>query len=392
MLPESLANTTPYPLGLSISHAKGVWITDTDGNNYLDMIAGIAVNNIGHSNPKVVSAIEQQANKHLHVMVYGEFEQQAQTEFANLLTQQLPESLNSVYFTNSGAEGVEGALKLAKRYKGRHEMIAFKKSYHGSTHGALSVTGNENKKYAFRPLLPGVQFIDFNQEASLNQITDKTACVIVETIQGDAGVRIPSKPFLQALRQRCTETGALLIFDEIQAGMGRTGKLFAFQHFGVVPDILVLGKALGGGIPIGAFLSSKSVMNSLTHNPPLGHITTFGGHPLACAAGKASLELLLEEDWIETAEEKGKYLQTAIENHSLVKEVRRAGLMFAIELDSPERVQKVVEYCLKNRLLTFWFLSCPESFRLSPPLCITKEELDIAINIITESFDHALHV
>lgn len=385
--PKHLAKTTPYPFGIKISHAKGSYLYDTDGKKYLDFISGIAVSNIGHGHPKVVEAIKNQADKHLHVMVYGEYEQAPQTDFANLLCSQLPSSLNQVYFVNSGAEATEGALKLAKRVTGRTQLISFNKSYHGSTHGALSVTGNEAKKYAFRPLLPDVLFLDFNDIAQLSNITKKTAAVIVEPIQGDAGVRIPSQAFMKALRDKCTETGAQLIFDEIQTGFGRTGKMFAFEHFNVTPDILTLGKALGGGLPMGAFISSAKKMELLTSDPILGHITTFGGHPLICAAGKAALEVILEDKLIDDIEKKGEILEEGLQSLH-VKEIRRKGLFFAIEMNTFEQVQQVVDYCKNHGLIGFWFLSANTSFRIAPPLNISKKEIKDALAIIQGAFSH----
>ena len=385
---EHQAQTTPFPLGIEVDHAEGVYIHAKDGKSYMDMVAGIAVTNIGHRHPKVVQAIKDQVDQYMHVMVYGEYKQSPQYLFAKKLNDVLPEELSMTYFVNSGTEANEAALKLTKRVTGRTELVAFKKSYHGSTHGSLSVTGNENKKYAFRPFLPGVTFLDFNQTDQLDQITENTAAVIIEVIQGDAGVRIPELAYLKALRERCDETGAQLIFDEIQTGFGRTGKLFAFEHYGITPDILTIGKAIGGGMPMGAMISSKEKMLMLTDNPMLGHITTFGGHPVNCAAGLANLEVLTSEiNWNEV-EEKGAYLEQKLQ-HSLVKEIRRKGLMYAIDLDSFDRVKTVVDYCLENGVLTFWFLSTDYAFRLSPPLTITYEEIDKACQVIQEGFELA---
>ena len=294
------------------------------------------------------------------------FIQDAQLHLAKTLTSLLPDSLNNVYLVNSGTEANEAAIKLAKRFTGRTEIISFRGSYHGSTHGSLSISGNETKKQAFRPLLPDVKFIQFNQVEDLQHITNKTACVIIETIQGDAGVRIPSHSYMSALRKKCSETGTLLIFDEIQCGIGRTGKMFAFEHFGVAPNILTLGKALGGGMPIGAMVADQKIMHTLTHNPMLGHITTFGGHPVVAAASNACLEVLQEEDWITQAETKGQLLENMLQGHPSIKEIRRIGLMFAIDLESEEKVGNVVTKCLENGLISFWFLSHPYSFRLSP--------------------------
>lgn len=380
------AHTTPYPIGLEVDKAEGTFIYDTSGNRYFDFISGIAVTNIGHRHPKVIEAIKSQTDKYLHVMAYGEYIQQPQTDLANKLTSLLPQNLNNTYFVNSGTEANEGALKLAKRYTGRSEIISFNKSYHGSTHGSLSVTGNEQKKYAFRPLLPDVKFLDFNVESQLDQITDKTACVIVETIQGDAGVRIPSKEYMKELRNKCSEVGSLLILDEVQTGFGRTGTLFAFEQFNIVPDILTIAKGMGGGMPIGAFISSKEIMNTLTFDPPLGHITTFGGHPVNCVAALANIDVLTSNDLLKEVEKKGKLLEELI-SHPNIKEIRRAGLMFAIEMENDEIVAKVVESCQKNGLLSFWFLSCPESFRIAPPLTVSIEEIKEASKIIKQAIE-----
>ena len=377
---QGQTNQSPYLV--DVERADGIYIWDKSGKKYMDMIAGLAVTNIGHRHPRVIEAIQHQLEKHLHVMVYGEFIQDSQLALAEKLSDLLPGQLNCSYVVNSGTEANEAAIKLAKRYTGRHEIVSFKGSYHGNTHGSLSVSGNETKKSKFRPLLPGIRFIEFNNEAELNKISENTAAVIMETIQGDAGVRIPNQSFIEKLRERCTKTGTLLIFDEVQCGIGRCGKMFAFEHFNIVPDILTLGKALGGGMPIGAFISSKEIMHSLTENPALGHITTFGGHPVNCAAARACLDVLSTENWIEQAEKKGQSLEDAIAAHPAVLEVRRLGLMFAIDLATEEAVQKIVESCKENGVITYWFLSCPKSFRLSPPLSISKDEIQTAYEII----------
>jgi acetylornithine/N-succinyldiaminopimelate aminotransferase len=378
------AKTTSNPMGIEVNRAEGVYIYDTNGKCYIDMIAGIAVSNLGHQHPEIVNAVKNQAEQYMHVMAYGEFYQMPQAKLAEKLASVLPDTLNTTFFVNSGTEANEAALKLAKRYTGRSEIISFHKSYHGSTHGSLSVTGNEVKKYAFRPLLPQVKFIEFNAIAQLDNITDKIACVIVETVQGDAGVRIPDKNFLQALKKKCSEKGALLILDEIQTGFGRTGTLFAFEQFGVVPDILTIAKAMGGGMPIGAFVSDKKIMDALTHDPELGHITTFGGHPVCCAAALANLEILTSTDIISQVKHKGELLKNTI-NHPNIVEIRQIGLMFAVELKNEEAVAKVVMNCLENGVIGFWFLSSKNSFRLAPPLIITDEQIIIAGNIIRES-------
>lgn len=353
----------------------------------MDMIAGVAVNNIGHSHPKVIRAIKEQVDRHLHVMVYGEFVQDAPLQFARRLSSLLPESLNAVYAVNSGTEANEAALKLAKRVTGRSELVSFRGSYHGSTHGSMSVSGNETKKEAFRPLLPDVRFLKFNDLADLTQITKKTAGVIVETIQGDAGVRIPTKDFLSQLRARCFEVGALLIFDEIQCGIGRTGSLFAFEQFNVVPDILTLGKALGGGMPIGALVASTELLNAFTFNPMLGHITTFGGHPVVCAAANACLEVMSTEIDFTEVERLGALLESLVGADPEIIEIRRIGMLFAFDMTSFERVEKVVKRCLEKGLISFWFLSHPYSFRLSPPLNITEDEIRQAAKIILEAIE-----
>jgi acetylornithine/succinyldiaminopimelate/putrescine aminotransferase len=376
--------TSPFPFLIEVESAEGIYIYDKSGKQYTDLISGVAVNNIGHRHPKVVEAIKNQVDKHLHVMVYGEFVQDSQVDLANKLKAVLPESLNCIYAVNSGTEANEAAIKLAKRVTGRMEIVSFRGSYHGSTNGSLSISGNEVKKKAFRPLMPEVRFIHLNNYEELNQISEKTAGVILETIQGDAGVRIPKDDYMVALRKRCNEVGALLIFDEIQCGMGRTGKLFAFEHFNVIPDILTLGKALGGGMPIGALVSSTDNLSLFTHNPMLGHITTFGGHPVVCAAAAATLNVLQSEiNWVQV-EKIGSYIEKELGSLPQIKEVRRKGLMFAFDMESAEIVNKVVEECLEKGIITFWFLSHPYSFRLSPPLTITMEETRQSVSIITE--------
>ncbi len=383
---EILAQTSPSPMGLSIKHAQGSYIFDTNDKAYLDFTSGIAVSSLGHGHPKIKEAIKAQVDKHLHVMVYGEFIQEAQTQLGKKLIELLPADLSQVYFVNSGTEANEGALKLAKRFTNRTEIISFDKSYHGSTHGSLSVSGNEDKKYAFRPLLPDVKFIPFNCQTSLEAITQRTACVIAETVQGDAGIRIPSQAFMQALRKKCDLTGTLLVLDEIQCGIGRTGKMFAFEHFGITPDILTIGKAFGGGMPIGAFVSSKEIMGKLSSDPALGHITTFGGHPLPCSAALAALKVMEEECVTDQVEEKGATLETMLQ-HREVKEIRRIGLFMAIDLSSAEKVQHVVDYCKDHGVLSFWFLSCPNSFRIAPPLNISTEDLKKGALVIQKAFD-----
>jgi acetylornithine/succinyldiaminopimelate/putrescine aminotransferase len=382
-----LAQTNEHPFLLQVERAEGIYIYDKSGAVFMDMIAGVAVNNIGHCHPKVISAIKNQVDKHMHVMVYGEFVQEAQNEFGKILLELLPEKLDCVYSVNSGTEANEAAIKLAKRKTGRMELIAFTGAYHGSTNGSLSISSNETKKQAYRPLLPEVRFLEWNDAAQLINITNKTAGVIIETIQGDAGVRIPSKEFMSLLRKRCDEVGALLIFDEIQCGMGRTGKIFAFEHFGITPDILTLGKALGGGMPVGALVSSKEIMSVFTNNPMLGHITTFGGHPVICAAAAATLEVLKTEINLVEVERLGLLIEKKLLSHTSIKAIRRIGLMFAFDMESAEIVTKLVEKCMEKGLITFWFLSNPHSFRLSPPLNITEDQVNEATKLILEALD-----
>lgn len=382
-----LGQTTPFPFLVEVERAEGIYIYDKQGKAYMDMISGVAVNNIGHRHPKVVSALKNQIDKYLHVMVYGEFIQDAQQLLVKELLEVLPSKLDGVYVVNSGTEAIEAALKLAKRVTGRTELVSFRGSYHGSTHGSMSVSGNEIKKQAFRPLLPDVQFLQHNELADLERITERTAGVILETIQGDAGVRRPSVTFMRALRQRCDEVGAMLILDEIQCGMGRTGKLFAFEHFGIVPDILTLGKALGGGMPIGALVSSQENLMEFTHAPMLGHITTFGGHPVISAAAAAAVQVLKSEINWNTLEEKAQRFEDRFRQHPELIEIRRVGMMFAFDMVSAERVERVVSRCMEKGLITFWFLSHPYSFRLSPPLTITEDELNLAADLILQAIE-----
>lgn len=382
-----LGQTSPFPFLIEVERAEGSFIYDKNGKAYLDMIAGVAVNNIGHRHPKVVAALQAQLEKHLHVMVYGEFIQDAQQDLVRQLLEVLPDTLNGVYVVNSGTEAIEAALKLAKRATGRTELVSFKGSYHGSTHGSMSVSANEVKKIAFRPLLPDVRILPHNEIEALAQITKRTAGVLIETIQGDAGVRRPSAAFMQALRARCTEVGALLIFDEIQCGMGRTGSIFAFEQFAVVPDVLTLGKALGGGMPIGALVAAQQHLNLFTHAPMLGHITTFGGHPMVCAAAAATIEVLRTEINFELLEANASAFAQKIAEHPAVLAHRRVGAMFAFDLKDADAVEKVVNNCLQNGVITFWFLSHPYSFRLSPPLNLAQKEWDLAANVIISALD-----
>ena len=382
---QHLGQTNPFPFLIEVKEARGIYIYDVDGKEYMDLIAGLAVNAIGHCHPKVVAAIKKQIDSHMHVMVYGEFVQAAQNQMAQRLISMLPSNLNAVYPVNSGTEANEAAIKLVKRATQRTEIVAFNGAYHGSTNGSLSISSNEKKKQAFQPLLPGIKFIDLNDEEQLNQITSATAGVFLETIQGDAGVRIPDISFIKALRNRCSEVGALLVFDEIQCGLGRTGKIFAFEHYHVVPDILTLGKALGGGMPIGALVSSNELLHHFAHSPMLGHITTFGGHPVICAAANAFLEVLESEIDLLEVERLGKILEDIIGANGEIIAIRRMGLLFAFDMISEQRVEKVVKRCLEKGLITFWFLSHPTSFRLAPPLNITEKEILRAGYLIVEA-------
>jgi acetylornithine/succinyldiaminopimelate/putrescine aminotransferase len=381
------AQTTNFPLLLEFERAEGIYMYDPNGRAYIDLISGIGVSSIGHGNPYVIDAVKQQLDKYMHLMVYGEYVQTPQVRFAEKLVAQLPESLNSVYFVNSGAEAVEGALKLAKRFTGRNQVISCYNSYHGSTHGALSVMGNEEYKQAYRPLLPGMNFIRFNHPGDLNMITQETACVIIETLQGEAGIRVADTGYMQTLREHCSQTGTLLILDEIQAAFGRTGKLFCFEHYHIVPDILLLAKALGGGMPVGAFISSRQIMGALKENPMLGHITTFGGHPVCCAAGLAALEVLLDNKLIDEVEAKENLFRQLLV-HPAIKEVRGKGLMLAIELESFDLNKKIIDRCIENGVVVDWFLHCSNSMRIAPPLIITDEEIRKACAVILEAIEH----
>lgn len=375
------AQTSFTPRMLHIERAEGVYLYGPDDKPYIDFVSGFAVSNVGHRHPKVVQAIKDQVDKYMHLAVYGEYIQSPQVLYATKIVSVLPETINSVYFVNSGAEATEGALKLAKKYTGRKKIISCNKAYHGSTHGALSVMGNEYYKDAYQPLLPGVEFIEFNKAEDLLKIDTDTACVIMETIQGEAGVRVPDLTYMQALRKRCTETGTLLILDEIQTGFGRTGKLFAFEHYAISPDILLLAKGIGGGMPIGAFCASRDIMSTLADNPILGHITTFGGHPVCCAAGLATLTAIMDENMMEGIDEKEALLRRELV-HPAIKEVRGQGLMLCIQLDSFAQVEQVSKLCIQNGVIVDWFLHCDTALRIAPPLVITHEEIVRACNVI----------
>jgi acetylornithine/succinyldiaminopimelate/putrescine aminotransferase len=375
------AQTSDSPLLLEFVRAKGIQITDVNGKNYLDLIAGIGVSNVGHCHPNVVKAVQKQAETYMHLMVYGEFVQSPQVNFATALAKVLPNRLNCTYFVNSGAEAVEGAMKLAKRFTGRTEIISCYYSYHGSTQGALSLMSSEEFKQAFRPLLPHINHIVFNQTEDLQRINERTAAVFVETIQGEAGIRIADKDYLLALRKRCDETGTLLVLDEIQCGFGRTGKMFGFEHYGIEPDILLLAKGIGGGMPIGAFISSREMMSVFTNKPVLGHLTTFGGHPVSCAAGLATLNTLIDEGLVEGVLAKGQRFKELLK-HPAIKEVRSLGLMIAIEFESFSFNKAVIDACIADGVITDWFLHCDKSMRIAPPLIITEAEIDYACEII----------
>jgi acetylornithine/succinyldiaminopimelate/putrescine aminotransferase len=386
---QHVAQTSPSPLMIEVDHSEGMYLYSPEGKAYMDLIAGIGVSALGHRHPKVVEAAKSQLDKYLHTIVYGEFVLSPQVELAQLLAEQLPDPLDSTYFVNSGSEATEGAMKLAKRYTGRHEIIACKKAYHGSTQGSASLMWPKDFTQAYHPLLPGIKHIEFNCDVCLNQITEKTAAVVVETVQAEWGVRPPLKGYLKKLRDRCTEVGALLILDEIQAGMGRTGSLFAFQQHDIVPDILLLAKGLGGGMPIGAFIAPKHIMDSLSANPILGHITTFGGHPVCCAAAKATVQELIEGDWIAQVPKKAALFRALLQ-HDAIIEVRNAGLLMAVQMESFDFIQKVIHHCLEKGLITDWFLFNSESLRIAPPLIISEEEIRKACQIILESIEEAL--
>jgi acetylornithine/succinyldiaminopimelate/putrescine aminotransferase len=386
---KHVAQTSPAPLAIEVVRADCATLFDAQGKEYIDLIGGISVANIGHRHPKVIEAIRAQTDAYLHVMVYGEMIESPQVRYAAALAKHLPENLQSVYFTNSGAEATEGAMKLAKRVTGRTKMIAFNKSYHGSTQGALSLLGDEYYRNAFRPLLPDIWHYDLNDIAAVDAIDSQTACVVMETVQAESGVVKPNLDFIKAVRKKCTETGALLIFDEIQAGFGRTGLLWAFSAIGVIPDVLLLGKALGGGMPLGAFITDKKWMDQLTDRPVLGHITTFGGHPVCCAAGLAAFEALLDEKWIDQVHEKEQLLLGALV-HSTIVSVRSAGLWMGVEFASAENCKKVIDYLLDKGVLTDWFLFAPHCLRISPPLIIHPEQLKKAAALITEACDVVL--
>ena len=387
---EHVGQTSPSPMMVEVERAEGSFFYTPEGKRYFDLVAGVSVSNVGHANPEVVRAVQEQAAKYMHVMVYGEMVERPQVEYARRIAELLPGNLDCVYFVNSGAEAVEVALKLAKRYTGRTELISMRRAYHGSTHGAMSMMGTpegEEWKSEFRPLLPDVKSIEFNSFEDLQQITQRTAGVLCEVVQGEAGVRLPNPEWLRALRARCSEVGALLIFDEIQTGMGRTGKMFASTKYGVTPDVVCLAKAFGGGMPLGGVAANREVLYSFTNNPCLGHITTFGGHPVCCAAGLAALNYLINNNIVDSVERKGELFEEHIKHHSRILEIRRSGLLLALELGKPEYLYRLMEIFKEEGIMSDWFLYCDTAFRISPPLTISEAEIEECCEIITRSLD-----
>lgn len=382
-----IAQTSDSPMALEISKAKGCYIYTSSGKSYLDFISGIAVSSLGHGHPKIIKALHEQIDRHLHVMVYGEYIQKPQLEFAQLLLDQLPDSMEQIYLVNSGTEANEGALKLAKKYTGRSKLVAFKNSYHGDTQGSLSVTGRDIYRDPYLPLLPDVHFGEFNSGLALDLIDDETAAVILEPIQGEGGIIPADKKWLASLRKKCNEHNALLIFDEIQSGFGRTGKLFAFEHYGVTPDILCMAKAMGGGMPIGGFVSSKQIFQTFKYDPPLNHVTTFGGHPVSCAAAHANLKELLEGSYFNRAQEIETIMKSGLKGKG-IKEVRGMGAMLGLELESVELTKHVVDYCFENEILLGWTLHSNQLIRLAPPLIISDEQLNFVINTILSALNN----
>ena len=386
---NNVAQTSDMPLMLEIESAKGVYMYDTSGKSYLDLISGISVSNVGHCHPKVVQAIQEQSAKFMHLMVYGEYVYSPQVKLSQLLCENLPETLNNVYLVNSGTEATEGAMKLAKRYTGRSEVIGFLQSYHGSTQGSLSIIGDEYFKKNYRPLIPDTRSLKYNNEEDLQLITERTACVFAEVVQAESGINPATPAFLTALRERCTEVGALLVFDEIQTGFGRTGTLFAFEQYQVVPDILLIAKGMGGGLPIGAFISDRKKMEVFQDNPFLGHITTFGGNPVTCAASLAVLKILLEEDHLGKVKEKEQLFRKNLV-HSKIRNIRSKGLIMALEFENFDETKKVIDCCIKKGVITDWFLFADNCLRIAPPLVITEEQITFAceqiLDSITETF------
>ncbi|HQW22747.1 MAG TPA: aminotransferase class III-fold pyridoxal phosphate-dependent enzyme [Bacteroidia bacterium] len=383
---QHVAQTSPTPPALDIARAKGVYLYDQDNKKYLDLISGISVSSLGHGHSEILEATKAQIDRHMHLMVYGEYIISPQIKLAQELSKQLPEQLSTVYFTNSGTEATEGAMKLTKRFTGRTNFVSFRNSYHGSTQGALSICGNEWLKNAYRPLLSGQTILDFNDESQFNLIDQHTAAVFVEPIQAEAGIILPENNFLEKLSAHCKKVGALLVFDEIQTGMGRTGRLFAFQHYNVVPDILLLGKALGGGMPLGAFISSSEIMKTLSHDPILGHLTTFGGHPVCCASASAALEIIVRDKLAEIVIEKEKLFRKLLV-HENIRIIRGKGLLLCIEFESEKFNQDVIAKCYDKGLITDWFLFAANCLRIAPPLIISDLEIEDACRIILEAID-----
>jgi acetylornithine/N-succinyldiaminopimelate aminotransferase len=381
-----LAQTSDIPLMLEVEHAEGIYLFDRKGKKYIDFISGIAVSSLGHNNPCIIDAIKKQLDKHLHLMVYGEYIQSVQVQLAEKTASLLPGPLNAAYFVNSGTEANEGAVKLAKRYTARHKIISFKNAYHGSTQGSLSLMGNETFKNAFRPLLPGIQICEMNNQQTIDAIDNQIAAVIMEPIQAESGIMIPEIGFLKKVRDKCTQTGTLLIFDEAQTGFGRTGTMFGFEHSSVVPDIITFAKAFGGGMPLGAFVSSQQVMQSLMNNPVLGHITTFGGHPVSCAASLAAIQYIEDHNLHEAAKEKEKTIRDNLA-HPKIQELRGCGLFIAMQLQSFDAVRKVILHAMEHGLITDWFLFCDSAIRIAPPLTITHEEIIMACGILKRALD-----
>ena len=386
---QHVGQTSPCPMGLEIDRAEGIYLYDIQGKTYIDLVSGVSVSNVGHCHPKVVDAVKAQAEKYMHLMVYGEFIQQPQVNFAKAIIDLLPELFQSIYFVSSGSEAIEGALKLAKRATGRKEILAFKNAYHGSTHGALSIYGGTELNKAVQPLLPGVAFMEFNKPESLHLITDKTACVVMEVIQAEAGIIPANRAFLAEVRERCNQTGTLLIFDEVQTGFGRTGRMFAFEHYQIAPDIICFAKGMGGGMPIGAFASSKELMDTLTNNPTLGHITTFGGHPVSCAAGLAALNIIKDENLHLKAEAKGELFRKLLK-HKAIQEIRGSGLFLAIEMIPSFKRDVFFAKCLEKGLIYDFFLFSDSAFRIAPPLTITETEIEKVAGIILRAMDESL--
>ncbi len=383
---QNIAQTTDHPMAIEIEKAEGIYLYDNTGKDYIDLVSGVSVSNLGHRHPRVVEAIRDQLDRHMHLLVYGELVQYPQVRFAQLLLDQLPGHFDNVYFVNSGSEANEGALKLAKRYTGRTEIIGCRHAYHGSTHGVMSLMGDERFRNPFRPLLPDVRYIDFNNEEDLQQITQRTACVMVEPIQAEAGIVQPQDDYLGKLRQRCNETGTLLIFDEVQTGFGRTGSLFGMNKYNVYPDVFTIAKAMGGGMPIGAFVASKEVMDAFKQAPGLGHITTFGGHPVSAAAAHAALQVLLDEGLVDKASEKGQRYINGL-SHPLIKNIRGTGLFIAVELEDQTTAEKVMQTFPKHGLITDLFIFKPNAFRIAPPLTISNEEIDESIRRIIKALN-----